>query len=276
MLSCVKNLIKCEDYVKLITVYTPIRVLSDNGPMRVELARWRERLVVVKSLQQHSPFLAQRLKREGDVVKKLRHDNIVPLLNSEEGRLIYAYSPGVNLAEAIEGHPLQLQRSLKIIGDVLSALSYAHANNVIHCDVKPANILVKGDKAMLTDFGFAKDLALTAITDQNVFLGTPNYMSPEQFKGVRDDPRGDLYAAGAVLYSMLSGTPPYGGQVIRFLLGDESAPLDPLPPAARPVNDIILKAIRFNPDARYQTADEMLRDLNAVLESLTAPQPNTA
>ena len=141
-----------------------VRVLSEQGPIKVELARWHDRLVVVKRLKGAHPVFRQRLEREAAVVSKLEHENIVPLLGSVDGCLIYAYSPGVNLAEALELGALPVRRSLKIAHDVLSALAYAHSRGVIHLDVKPANILIKGERALLTDFGFAKDLGLTAIT----------------------------------------------------------------------------------------------------------------
>lgn len=245
-------------------MFATVRILSDSGPVRVELARWRDQLVVVKRLRSHSVFLAERIRREAEVLSKLEHKNIVPLLGAEDDAIIYAYYPGVNLAEALDVGPIPMTRSIKIVTDVLNALSYAHANDVIHCDVKPSNILVRGEKALLADFGFAKDLALTAITDQNVLLGTPSYMAPEQFRGERSDPRSDLYAVGAVLYHMLSGSPPYGGQVIRFLIGDGSVALEPLPKGAEDVAEVIYKALSRLPDVRFQSAGAMLAALSEV------------
>lgn len=142
-----------------------VRILSEQGPVRVELARWQDRLVVVKRLRGFSPVFSQRLEREAAVVSKLRHDNIVPLLDVRDGgSLVYAYCPGVSLEEALDRGPLRPRRSVKIIVDVLNALAYAHDQGVIHLDIKPGNILVKGESALITDFGFAKDLGLTAIT----------------------------------------------------------------------------------------------------------------
>lgn len=245
-------------------MFATVRILSDSGPVRVELARWRDQLVVVKRLKTHSTFLAERIRREAAVLSKLEHENIVPLLGTEKDAIIYAYYPGVNLAEALDVGPIPLTRSVKIVTDVLNALVYAHAHDVIHCDVKPSNILVRGEKALLADFGFAKDLALTAITDQNVLLGTPSYMAPEQFRGERSDPRSDLYAVGAVLYHMLSGAPPYGRQVIQFLIGSDSALLEPLPREAEDLAEVVYKALARLPEARFQSAGAMLVALEAV------------
>ncbi len=241
-----------------------VRVLSEHGPVRVELARWQNRLVVVKSLRGFHPVFSQRLEREAAVLGKLRHDNIVPLLGAEGTSLIYEYCPGVTLEEALEHGPLRPRRGLKIIGDVLGALEYAHEQGVIHLDVKPANILVKGERALLTDFGFAKDLGLTAITSQDMMMGTPSYMAPEQFQGVRTDQRSDVYAAAAVLYHMLTGEPPYGSQVVRYLAGDDRVPLKPLPEAARAYEAVLLAALSRDPEARPASA----RELNDLLGAL--------
>jgi serine/threonine-protein kinase len=245
----------------------PVRVLADHGPVRVELARWRDRLVVVKSLRAESAPMAARLQREAMVLQKLQHEHIVPLLAAEGSRLIYAYCPGVPLSEVLEAGALPLRRSIKIIGDVLKALDYAHSQGVIHFDVKPANILIEGQQARLSDFGFAKDLGMTAITGQGMFFGTPNYMAPEQFRGERSDPRSDLYAAGAVLYHMLTGAPPYGPQVVRFLVGDKRLKLAPLPAVAAPLAGVLSTTLSRSPEARYDSAASMLSAINHAFEN---------
>lgn len=243
-----------------------VRVLAEQGPVRVELARWGERLVVVKRLLAAHPVASQRLEREAAVVGKLRHDNIVPLLGVVDGSsLIYAYCPGVSLESALDRGPLRPRRAVKVAHDVLSALAYAHGQGVIHHDVKPANILVKGERALLTDFGFAKDLGLTAITAPDMLLGTPSFMAPEQFQGVRTDHRSDLYATAAVIYHMLTGAPPYGSQVVRWLAGDDRVPLEPLPPAAKAYAEVVTKGLARDPDDRYPTSEAFLQALEGVL-----------
>ena len=244
---------------------TPIRILSDHGPMKVELARWQDKLVVVKELRGGSSSLANRLGREAAVVTFLEHDNIVPLLAVQDMSLIFAYCPGVTLEEALDSGTLSLERSVKVTTDILQALAYAHNSDVIHCDVKPSNIIINGDKALLTDFGFAKDLVLAAITQQGMSLGTPNYMPPEQFAGERRDPRSDLYAVGAVLYHMVTGGPPYGKDVFRFLMGDPTVQLGALPCDAAPVEAIVRRALSYSPAERYSSAEEMLSALNRAL-----------
>lgn len=252
-------------------MFTPVRVLSSGGPMRVELARWRGKLVVVKQLQGASPVLANRLGREAAVVTHLEHEHIVPLLAVQDTSLIYAYCPGVSLSEALQEGPLSLPTSVRFITDVLSALEYAHGKNVIHLDVKPSNILINGEKALLTDFGFAKDLALAAITQQGMSLGTPNYMAPEQFAGERRDPRSDLYAAGAVLYHMLTGAPPYERDIFRFLTGDRTVALAPLPESAAVLQKFVTKALEYDPNRRFEGAAAMLHALRAALPAHPDP-----
>jgi len=241
-----------------------VRVLSQQGLVRVELAKWHGRLVVVKRLSGFSPEATRRLEREADVVRKLDHENVVPLLATIEGALVYAYVPGVNLAEALAEGPLPVARALKVVRDVLRALEHAHLNGVIHCDVKPSNVLIRGERALLTDFGFAKDLALTAITGDQQLLGTPNYMAPEQFQGIRTDHRSDLYGVGALLYHALTGDAPYGSQVLRFLTGDERVALAPLPPDVAWLAPFLARAMAREPGRRYPHAAAMLDALQAI------------
>ena len=240
-----------------------VRVLSQRGLVRVELARWDERLVVVKRLVGLSGEVARRLEREADVVRKLDHPHIVPLLAAFDGNLIYAYVAGSDLGAVLAGGPLPLGRAVKIVGDILKALAHAHLHGVVHCDVKPANVLLKGERALLTDFGFAKDLALTAITGDQEMLGTPNYMAPEQFRGVRTDHRSDLYGVGAVLYHALTGEPPYGSQVVRWLVGDDRVPRAPLPSSAQALTGVVDRALARDPEARFPHAEAMLAALRA-------------
>ncbi|MBW6457111.1 MAG: serine/threonine protein kinase [Trueperaceae bacterium] len=241
-----------------------VRVLSQRGLVRVELARWDDRLVVVKRLVGVSAEVARRLEREADVVRKLDHPNIVPLLAAFDGNLVYGYVAGSDLASVLAGGALPPERAVRVVADLLQALDHAHLHGVVHCDVKPGNVLLKGERALLTDFGFAKDLALTAITGDQELLGTPNYMAPEQFQGVRTDHRSDIYGVGAVLYHALTGEPPYGSQVLRWLVGDDRVPRAPLPAAAQALAPVVDRALAREPEARYPHADAMLAALRAV------------
>jgi serine/threonine protein kinase len=238
-----------------------VRVLAENGPVRVELARTDGRLVVVKRLAGFHPLLERRMAREAEVVRKLDHPNILPLLSARDGALVYPYVPGIDLARALQVGPLAPSRALRIARDVLRALAYAHELGIIHNDVKPGNLMVRGERTLLLDFGFAKDVGLTAITAASTALGTPNYMSPEQFAGERSDPRSDLYGVGAVVYHALTGRPPYGRDVLRVLVGDRDVPLAPLPDRAARVSAWVRRALDPDPERRWPSAAAMLADL---------------
>lgn len=234
-----------------------VRVLAENGPVRVELARTRDRLVVVKRLFGFHPELERRLVREAEVVAKLDHPNILPILDARDGALVYPYVPGVSLARVLEDGPLPPARALRIALALLDALAYAHDAGVIHNDVKPGNVVLRGERVLLLDFGFAKDVGLAAITASQMALGTPSYMAPEQFAGQRSDPRSDLYGVGAVVHHALVGEPPYGRDVLRVLLGDRTVPLEPLPPAAASLRAWLERALEPDPERRFAHARAM-------------------
>lgn len=244
-------------------MFKTVRVLAANGPVRVELARSADRLVVVKRLAGFHPSLERRLAREGEVVRKLDHPCIVPLLSVRDGILVYPYMPGINLGDELARGPLPAPRALRIARDALTALAYAHDLGIIHNDVKPGNLIVRGERTLLMDFGFAKDMGLAAITATQTAMGTPNYMAPEQFAGVRSDPRSDLYGVGAVVYHALTGSPPYGGDVIRVLLGERDVALQPLPMTATGLTSWVRRALAPDPHERFRDAGAMLDALPA-------------
>jgi serine/threonine-protein kinase len=247
-----------------------VRVLAENGPVRVELARTDGRLVVVKRLAGFHPLLERRLAREAEVVRKLDHPNILPLLAARDGALVYPYVPGIDLGSALERGALTPGRAMRVARDLLRALAYAHGLGIIHNDVKPANLMVRGERTLLLDFGFAKDLGLTAITANSTAMGTPSYMAPEQFAGERSDPRSDLYGVGAVVYHALSGRPPYGRDVLRVLVGDREVPLSPLPPRAAFAWRWVRRALDPDPDGRHADAATMLAELPRVADPVRA------
>src|SRR5262249_53112837 len=127
---------------------------------------------------------------------------------------------------------LPVDRAVRIAAQVLSALGYAHAHGVIHRDIKPDNILLEGDQAVVADFGVARALTAAGVdrlTETGISLGTPTYMSPEQAAASRElDGRSDLYALGCVLYEMLTGQPPFAGATAQQLLARHA--MDPVPP----------------------------------------------
>ena len=252
-------------------VLSTIRVLAHNGPVRIDLARWDGRLVVTKRVVGLSDETASRLARESHVAGRLQHPNIVRLLAVLGDTLVYDYCPGVNLAELINQVRLSLERVQDIMSGILDALEFAHAQGVIHLDVKPSNILIRGNRAMLTDFGFAKDLALANITAEHSLMGTPGYMAPEQFRGVRHDPRSDIFGAAAVAHHMLSGQPPYGKDSLRFLVGDASVRMVPLTGEVASFGAVLARALARDPEMRQQSVSEFAEELLAAFPLVNIP-----
>ena len=176
-----------------------------------------ERDVAIKILppyysQQDSTFI-ERFKREARAVAKLRHPNILMVISyGEEDNLTYIvmeYVEAGTLKERMD-EPLSLLDTNTFISQVASALDYAHGEGVVHRDIKPSNILMpKPDWTLLTDFGLAKIVDNSVLTQSGVSVGTPAYMSPEQGGGDKVDARSDIYSLGVMLYEMVVGVVPY-------------------------------------------------------------------
>jgi serine/threonine protein kinase len=226
-----------------------------------------------------------RFMREAQSAGILTHPNIVTIHDvveaSEEGLAFIAmeYVKGTNLKLMLQGdRPLALPFVLDIIAQVGDALDYAHANRVIHRDVKPANILITPEnRVKITDFGIAR-LESSNLTQEGQLLGTPNYMAPEQIQGKEVDHRADLFSLGVVLYEMLTRHKPFQGENLtvvshRIVYDHFTPPRDyvlGLPPG---IDRILAKALEKDPGRRYQRAREMVDDLRRVVES-TSVQPD--
>src|SRR2546426_1382680 len=227
-------------------VYQVERELGGGGMSRVFLATEASlhRAVVIKLLPPEfaSEVSEARFKQEIELAAHLQHPNILPVLSAgAKGDLLFYVMPfvsGESLRHRLtrEGK-LPVADAVRILHEMADALAYAHAEGVIHRDVKPENILLQGGHAVLTDFGVARALAESRsggrLTDTGLALGTPGYMSPEQAAGERHvDARADVYALAVVGYEMLAGVPPVAGPAAPGLL---AAPLPATPePPARP------------------------------------------
>jgi serine/threonine-protein kinase len=202
----------------------------------------------------------------------------VPLAWAEDGRIAYAFAPGATLESVLDQGPLPAPRVRSFTSQLLEALQHAHDAGIVHHDVKPANVIVRGERVRLLDFGFAKDLTLAAITHEETAMGTPHYMSPEQFRGARQDPRSDLYAVAATALHMLIGRPPYGRDVLRVLIGDLPADLTSdlerlasNPRIDRTWAEWFERGLAFRPEERFDSASSMAAALprDAVAQVLT-------
>src|SRR6202166_25554 len=221
----------------------------------------------------------ERFYREARAAGALTHPGIVPVFDVGEHEglpfLVMEFISGKTLADTVKkGERLTLDRVCEIGQKIAEALGYAHQHGVVHRDIKPANILLTSkethgiERPKITDFGVAK-LAAGHTTLTGQILGTPAFMPPEQFTGAPVDGRADIFSLGVVLYWMATGEQPFPGEsvtAVSYKVGQtEPVPppkLNPSLPAK--LESIILKCLAKNPAERYQSGDELSRDLGQV------------
>jgi len=259
------------------------REIGSGGMATVYLADdgRHHRKVALKVLR---PELAQtlgpeRFFREIEIAAQLQHPNILPLLDSGEaaGFLYYVmpYVDGPSLRDRLANQgELPVHDAVKILTEVVDALAEAHAKGIVHRDIKPDNVLLTGRHALVTDFGVAKAVneatGRQALTTAGVALGTPSYMAPEQASADPNiDHRVDIYAVGAVAYEMLTGRPPFTGTSAQQILAAHMTE-EPRPPRERrgsispQLEQIVLKCLAKHPADRWQSAEELLHELETV------------
>jgi eukaryotic-like serine/threonine-protein kinase len=239
------------------------------------------RAVAVKILHPHvaeSPEARERLAREARAIAQLKHENVIEVYDyaSDEPEctwLVTELIEGKSLRQFLDRHPRPMPEiAVMIVVELCRALRAAHEVGVIHRDVKPDNILVgKEGRPKLSDFGIAKVLNEAKMTVTGNLVGSPSYMSPEQADGLHTDHRTDLYSAGIVLYRLVTGTLPYRGatplETIRKVArGEYQDPVEIAPESSGAVAGIIRRSLATNINERYQSADELLADLNRVLQ----------
>ncbi|SFL59790.1 serine/threonine protein kinase [Salibacterium qingdaonense] len=238
-----------------------------------------ERPVAVKVLQPQyndDQEFIRRFYREAQAATSLAHPNIVNIYDvGEEEQLYYIvmeHIDGVTLKEKIQQTgPLPLEQAVHLTGQVLNAISHAHANQIVHRDIKPHNILLneEGD-AKVTDFGIARASSAATITHTNSVMGSVHYMSPEQAKGGAITAQSDIYSLGVVLYEMVTGTLPYtGDSAVGIALKHLQEPL-PSPSENRPglpqsIENIIIRATAKTMEDRYEDISQMQQDLQTAL-----------
>src|SRR2546427_2916591 len=225
--------------------YAIERELGSGGMATVYLAHdvKHHRPVAVKVLRPEvaAALGPDRFLREVEIAARLNHPHILALYDSGEanGFLFYVmpYVAGESLRHRLAREKqLPVEEALGIARHIASALGHAHAQNVIHRDVKPENILLYEGEAMVADFGIALAVSAAAgerLTETGLVVGTPEYMSPEQALGERElHARSDVYSLGCVLYEMLAGEPPYTGPTAQAVIAKRLT--DPVPPPRRP------------------------------------------
>jgi eukaryotic-like serine/threonine-protein kinase len=232
----------------------------------------------------HEPDLADRFLREIKVQASLSHPNIAGLHTALrfENQLLMVMElvEGITLEERLQHGKLPVADAMSYIGQVLSALGYAHQHGVVHRDIKPANMmLTRNGVIKVMDFGIAKSATDRKLTMTGTTMGSLYYMSPEQIRGVQVlDARSDLYSVGVSLYELVTGKRPFEGDsqfsIMSAHLDKDPAPpisIDPsLPPA---LNEIILLSVQREPEKRFQTAEAFGAALASVSPAAAPPQP---
>ncbi len=255
--------------------YALERELGRGGMATVYLARdlREEQPVAVKIMH---PSLAtaldsERFLREMGIAASLAHPLIVPLYDSGNTRglpyYVMPYVEGESLYQRLQRERrLSLDDALRITRDLAAALGYAHSHGVLHRDVKPENILLRGGQALVADFGLARAIGeadYKRLTETGVIVGTVFYMSPEQLREDRDlDQRTDIYSLGCIAYEMLTGEPPYTGPTLTHLINrivkapvPSAQRLNPAVPPA--VDQAIGRALAKSPAERFATMEEL-------------------
>jgi|GEM_PF-2241451 len=231
--------------------------------------------VLSRSCRGDSEFIS-RFSREVNILRRLVHPNIVPLLDWGEASnhlyLVMEYIDGETLQSRAAKGEIPLDMAMHYASQVAEALCYAHEQGIIHRDVKPGNIMITGtDKAMLMDFGIARREDLPAYTQAGQGLGTPAYASPEQINGSSIDWRSDYYSLGILLYEILAGRHPFGEatalELIRKHIEDSPEPLETCrPDIPGEVITLINSMISKNPRDRAERMDDIPAMLKVIVK----------
>ncbi len=262
--------------------YEIIEKIGNGGMATVYKAKCHvlNRYVAVKVLKDEFTTDEEFIKRfaaEAQSAASLTHPNIVSIYDvGHEDNLYYIVMElikGKTLKQIInEDGKLPWKWSLNIVSQIASALETAHRNKIIHRDIKPHNIIITEDGiAKVTDFGIAKVVSNSTITAFGATIGSVHYFSPEHAKGGYTDEKSDIYSLGVVMYEMLTGQVPFDADtaVSVALKHMQEEPIEPMelnPDIPKAVNDIIMKAMQKDTGLRYQSATEMLNDINMALK----------
>jgi serine/threonine-protein kinase len=240
-----------------------------------------DRYVAIKVLHAFladDPEFKSRFEKEARNIARLKHQNIVQVYDFETDSENDTYYMVMELIEGrtlkdeladlqVRGEHLPIRDSLRITREAASALAYAHGQGMIHRDVKPANLMLDQDgRVVLTDFGIAKIVTGIHFTASGGMVGTPAYMAPEQGLGDAGDERSDLYSLGVILFQMVTGRLPYDGETpLSVILKHLNEPIPSAitynPDVPPEVDAIIIRLMAKEQDERYQTAGELIQDV---------------
>ena len=260
--------------------YEIIKLLGQGGMGTVYKARDLEldRLIAVKVIRPElssDQKILKRFKQELILARQITHKNVIRIfdLGSHENvkYITMEYVEGRDLSSILDERRLSMEEVARIIRQVCRALEAAHTEGVIHRDLKPQNIMVDSSgRVRVMDFGLARSVEMSGLTQTAAIMGTPAYMSPEQARSSSVDARSDLFSLGIIFYELLTGKVPFKGDTVwaTLLARTQQPPAPPVsvdPAVALPLSDMTMRCLAIDPAARYQTATEVAADLDAWL-----------
>ena len=249
------------------------------------------REVAVKILRAdlaRDPQFQERFRREAQNAAALNHPAIVAVYDTGEAQtemgplpyIVMEFVEGRTLRDIVKTEgPMSQKRAMEVMADVCAALDFSHRHGIIHRDVKPANVMItKNGAVKVMDFGIARAIhdGQSAMTQTAAVIGTAQYLSPEQARGEQVDARSDVYAAGCVLYELITGEPPFTGDspvavAYQHVREDPHPPSSVNPAVAPELDAVVLKALAKGPANRYQSSAEMRSDL---VRTLSGQRPS--
>ena len=270
--------------------YRVIKEIGRGGMANVYLAEdtyLDNRQVAIKILRsnfENDSLAIARFQREAYAMAELNHPNIVGISDvgdaDDQQYIVMEYIDGLTLKQYINEHaPLANEEAIRIGDEILAAMALAHSSGIIHRDLKPQNILItKNGTAKVTDFGIAKALSETSLTQTNSMFGSVHYLSPEQARGGNATPQSDLYAIGIIIYEMLTGAIPFDGDsavTIALKHFQENLPsiINQNKNVPQALENVVIKATAKKLSDRYANVTDMRRDLNLALSLDHAHDP---
>ncbi|WP_229784418.1 serine/threonine-protein kinase [Deinococcus radiotolerans] len=224
----------------------------------------------LKTLVFDEPDTRARFEHEGRVACSVQHALIVSPLGRLDQTLVFPFVPGVTLRERLEAGPLAPDEATRVAGGLAAAVAALHACGVTHHDLKPENVILEGSRAefdavRVIDFGMSHATRLPLDIHSGARMGTPHFMAPEQFLGVRGDPRSDVYSVGAVLFDCLAGEPPFQ-DALGWLSGlnDRQVPL----PGPRALHGVLARCLSRDRAQRPPSAAALYTELSAARRAL--------
>jgi serine/threonine-protein kinase len=251
-----------------------------RGGMGVVYRAYHPRLQRWAAIKLLPPFgnteeARQRFEREARAVARLRHRNILSVFDfgdfNGQPYMVTEYMPNGSLQERLPKQPLEPQQALDLLKPLADALDYAHAQGIVHRDVKPANVFLDGEwQPVLADFGLAKMYSEDSITVSGVVSGTPSHMAPEQARGTEPTGKADLYALAVIAFQLLTGRLPFTGASVMDILYQHVNDPPPAPssfnPALKPgIDAVVAKGLAKDPNQRWESCVAMVTALESAV-----------